>query len=146
VSTDTVPPTLKMFIRHAERFGPECVAETAAAYLPPAEVGVLEAELALVGNRNGNRARARQRRSTPSLREQVLALRERGLVAAAIADTLNLSDRRVRELLNGSGHRENRAEKRLNQAEENAAKPEVHVLTCPTRIDGQIDIWEALSA
>jgi DNA-binding NarL/FixJ family response regulator len=41
----------------------------------------------------------RQRRSTPNVKAQVLELHSRGAVEAAIADTLNLSDRRVREII-----------------------------------------------
>ena len=41
----------------------------------------------------------RQRRTTDDLREQAMALRERGMVFAGIADALNVSDRRVKELL-----------------------------------------------
>jgi hypothetical protein len=37
--------------------------------------------------------------TTSSLRDQVKALAERGLLTAAIADTLNISDRRVTALL-----------------------------------------------
>jgi hypothetical protein len=37
----------------------------------------------------------RRRRTTPTLRAQVAALRRRGMVPSAIADTLNISDRRV---------------------------------------------------
>lgn len=41
----------------------------------------------------------RHRRTSAELRDEVLALHERGLIPAAIADVLNLSDRRVKALL-----------------------------------------------
>ena len=41
----------------------------------------------------------RQRRSTPNVKGQVLELHSRGVVTPAIADTLNLSDRRVKEII-----------------------------------------------
>lgn len=109
-------PTVRELVGHAERFGPDVVVETARDYLNGAELAVLDAELSLTGKRNGQPAGTRQRRTTGSLRDQVVALRDRGVVAAAIADTLNLSDRRVRELLNESGHLENGARKRNVQA------------------------------
>ena len=40
-----------------------------------------------------------RRRTTVPLRRQVAELRERGLVPTAIADVLNLSDRRVKSIL-----------------------------------------------
>jgi hypothetical protein len=40
-----------------------------------------------------------QRRTGPTVKAQVLELHGRGLVPAAIADTLNMSDRRVAEIL-----------------------------------------------
>ncbi|MFL5916749.1 MAG: hypothetical protein ACJ752_14105 [Gaiellaceae bacterium] len=73
--------------KHAQRFGPDGVAEIAEAYGHSA----LAAELAEGGPRG--------RRTTPSMKEQVRALHARGLVPAAIADALNLSDSRVRRLL-----------------------------------------------
>jgi hypothetical protein len=48
---------------------------------------------------NGKPAGKRRRRTTVDLRDSVLALRDRGLIGAAIADTLNISDRRVTEIL-----------------------------------------------
>lgn len=41
----------------------------------------------------------RQRRSSVELAGQVLDLHERGVIVEAIADTLNVADRRVREIL-----------------------------------------------
>jgi hypothetical protein len=73
--------------RHAQKFGPDGVAEIADAYGHTA----LAAELAESGPRG--------RRTTTSMKEQVRALHDRGLVPGAIADALNLSDSRVRRLL-----------------------------------------------
>lgn len=39
------------------------------------------------------------RRTTPTLREDVMALHARGMVPSAIADVLNLKDRRVADIL-----------------------------------------------
>jgi hypothetical protein len=81
------PPTVEAFHRHAERFGPELVRDTAAAF------GIdLRA-------RNTAAKPKRQRRTGPSLKSQVLELRGRGIMPTAIADALNISDRRVREIL-----------------------------------------------
>jgi hypothetical protein len=107
-------PTLAQFRRHAELYGPACVVETARAFLSEAEVAELELELRSTGG-------PRQRRTTWALREQVEQLAKRGLVAAAIADTLAISDRRVREILGKSRTTENGARKRLAQAEKFAA-------------------------
>jgi hypothetical protein len=41
----------------------------------------------------------RRRRSTPNLKAQVLEFHARGAVAAAIADTLDVADRRVNEII-----------------------------------------------
>jgi hypothetical protein len=79
-------PTVQALQRHAQRFGPEGVNEIAEVY------GDLTAVPASVGPK-------RMRRTGLSLRSQVLALRDRGIVPSAIADTLNVSDRRVREIL-----------------------------------------------
>jgi hypothetical protein len=83
------PLAIEDLHRHAARFGPECVKETARVY------GGELRNLAVVPKS----AAKRQRRTTESLRMEILALRDRGVVPAAIADTLNLSDRRVAEIL-----------------------------------------------
>ncbi len=77
-------PTVAELEKHAARFGDDCVLETAEEY------GLV---VALAGSRS------RRRPTSDALREQVRALRERGLVPAAIADALQLSDVRVRRLL-----------------------------------------------
>jgi hypothetical protein len=90
----------------------------------------LPAEIALVRRKAGkpSAAASRQRRSTPALREQVVGLHERGLLPTVIADTLNVSDRRVRELLRAAGYRRNGHRKRLVQARVFAAKPVAEVI------------------
>jgi hypothetical protein len=90
--TDTLRPALADFVRHARRFGPECVVETARDYLIGGDLVELEADLVLL---DVGHAGKRRRRTTPTLRAQVAALRRRGMVPSAIADTLNISDRRV---------------------------------------------------
>lgn len=67
----------------------------------------------------------RQRRTTSELRGQVLELARRGLVAAAIADTLNLSDRRVREIMSQTP--ENGGRKPADRAKNFAAKADPQV-------------------
>jgi hypothetical protein len=57
-------PTLDQFITHARKFAPECVPETARAYLATAELAVLELEIIGVKTPNGKSARTRQRRTT----------------------------------------------------------------------------------
>ena len=98
-SVEIHPPTLDELRRHAQRFGIDCVIETARDYLTAAEVAELELDMA---SANGG---PRRRRTTTALREQVEALARRGLVRSAIADTLNISDRRVAAMLaTGSTH------------------------------------------
>jgi DNA-binding NarL/FixJ family response regulator len=110
-------PTLAEFVRHLERYGPELLLETAATFLSAQELLELELAVAGHGHRNGKPAGGkngkprlqRQRRTTPRLREQVLELHRRGLLPAAIADQLNLSDRRVAEIIADSRRPENDA-------------------------------------
>jgi hypothetical protein len=84
-----VIPSSEDYRRHSRRFGSECVAET-ARQLGSAVTPVPKS------------AAKRQWRMNSSVREQVLGLHRRGVVPAAIADTLNLSGRRVREILNAA--------------------------------------------
>jgi hypothetical protein len=44
-------------------------------------------------------AGGRRRPTTPTVREDVLTLHARGLLPAAIADVLNLADRRVKDII-----------------------------------------------
>jgi hypothetical protein len=81
-------PTATELHRHAERFGREGVDEIAAVY---------EIELnASTARQAGPRSK---RHTGPALREQVIELHGRGLLPTAIADVLNVSDRRVKEVL-----------------------------------------------
>jgi DNA-binding NarL/FixJ family response regulator len=86
--------TLEQFKRHATKFGPECVLETARGHLSERELAELELD--------AEPKRGRHRRTTRALESQVLELARRGLVRAAIADQLNIGDRRVREILANS--------------------------------------------
>jgi hypothetical protein len=81
------PPTVEQLRKHAERFGGELVRETAAAF-------GLDLDARVVAEKP-----KRQRRTGPTLKTQVLDLRERGIMPTAIADTLNISDRRVASIL-----------------------------------------------
>lgn len=101
-----VQPTLDQFRRHAQRFGPDCVIETARGLLPDPQVQDLALDL-------GELAGGKRRPTTPSMTEQVIDLADRGLVPAAIADALNISDRRVAEILAKRSTRRNGGRKRL---------------------------------
>lgn len=83
------PITEESLRRHAERFGPEGVREVALKS---------STKMSRVAA-NGPNAPKRRRRTTQDLVEQVTELHTRGLAATAIADTLNLGDRRVREII-----------------------------------------------
>lgn len=121
------------YIRHALLFGDECVVETVYRDTECEGAQRLRAQIALALKQAGKRTRPPKRRrpTTPGLRVQVLELRDRGLVVAAIADTLNISDRRVREILHGAGYRRNGHEKRLVQAEKNAETRQAQVARRP---------------
>jgi hypothetical protein len=82
----TLPVTAGSLRRHMKRFGVEGT-ETVAV-----EVGVTVAA----------RAPSRRRRTTEILVQEAAELRVRGLIPAAIADVLNISDRRCRALLSRS--------------------------------------------
>jgi hypothetical protein len=82
-----VAPTPEALLTHANRFGVEGVNETASVF------GV---EMGHVGDEEMPK---RHRRTGPTVRQQVLELHGRGAVVAAIADTLNIADRRVKDIL-----------------------------------------------
>jgi len=83
------PPSSEALHKHAARFGPEFVKETAGAF------GVPLAGVAAAPKSKDKR----QRRTTETVTAKVLNLHQRGVVAAAIADQLNISDRRVATIL-----------------------------------------------
>ena len=74
-------------MRHAERFGTEGVADVAREY---------EADMRRLKKEDKPKLR---RRTNDELRGQVLELVSRGVVKTAIADTLNISDRRIDAIL-----------------------------------------------
>jgi hypothetical protein len=84
-----VAPTSEALHRHATRFGLEFVKATAEAF------GIYLRNVAAVPKSTEKKTR----RTTETLRAKVLNLHERGVVPAAIADTLNVSDRRVAQIL-----------------------------------------------
>jgi hypothetical protein len=90
----------------------------------------LPAEIALARRKARKKATPQKRRrpTTAPMRTQVLELYERGLILAAIADTLNVSDRRVQEILRDAGYRRNGHGKRLVQAMKAAETPLVEVV------------------
>jgi hypothetical protein len=88
-------------IRHAAKFGPGCVAETAKQYGVDLKVRAPAADRP-----------KRQQRTTPKLREEFARLYfERRIALGAVADVLNISDRRaatLRKELEAEGwHRDN---------------------------------------
>jgi hypothetical protein len=87
----TWPVTENALRLHASRYGPEGVADVAATSLVASEAQAIAADT--------EHSKSRKRRTTRTLREQVVELRRRGLIPAAIADTLNVADRRVKEIL-----------------------------------------------
>jgi DNA invertase Pin-like site-specific DNA recombinase len=101
-----VSDSLNAFIRHARLYGAECVYETASSN------GFSERELALLrvaldaierNRKNGRYTTGHQRRRSPE--ETIRTVRllcDGGLVAAAIADKLGISDNYVRKCLRKS--------------------------------------------
>ena len=83
-------PTEEAFRKHRHSHGGEGIAEVAGSY--DLKAAAREAK------RLEPKAK-RNRRTNAELRAEVLALHERGLVPTAIADVLNLSDRRVKTLV-----------------------------------------------
>jgi len=81
-------PTHEALARHAKRYGRDCVSETALEY-------GLTASAAELAETTGSR----RRHTSMPMRKQALALQARGVIPAAIADTLNISDKRARQLL-----------------------------------------------
>ena len=83
-------PKVEKLHRHMERYGSECVAETAA---------VFGLDLSQAVKRAAKPKPSSQRRTTITLRQQVLDLKDRGVIPGGIANVLNISERRVRQLL-----------------------------------------------
>jgi hypothetical protein len=81
-------PSEDEFRTHRRRYGGEGIAEVAGCY---------EMKPAFKEAKRLERSEAkRNRRSSAELKAEVLELHGRGLVPAAIADVLNISDRRVK--------------------------------------------------
>lgn len=100
VMTTIVLPTLPALVRHVQKFGPECVLETASRYLDEDELVLLRVEI-------DSTSRRVRRRGPTEIAKAVHLLRSKGLGRAAIADKLRLPDRTVRRYLNGGGTVEN---------------------------------------
>jgi hypothetical protein len=105
-------PHLTKYIRHAEKFGVECVFETAQddGALSMRHLARLRLELdAIEADRKRGRftVGARRRRSSDETATAVLMLRDEGLVVAAIADKLGVTDRYVKRHLKEAGTRQN---------------------------------------
>ena len=82
-------PSAEGLHKHAQRFSPDGVSEIRDAY-----------QVTLLNMSPAPTSKApRTRRTTESMKTKVLNLHERGVVPAAIADTLNISDRRVSAIL-----------------------------------------------
>jgi hypothetical protein len=97
---------LAEYMRHAELFGVELVYETASGNgFSERELARLRVELDAIeaGRKRGRFTVGSRRRRTPEeTAEAVRMLRDEGLVIAAIADKLGISDRHVKRCLNGS--------------------------------------------
>ena len=85
------------------------------------QLTVFETETTQARAPKGRPVAKRQRRTSVELRAQVLGLRDRGLVPTAIADALNISDRRCREILSRLGNPENGGHNPSVQAAQDAA-------------------------
>jgi hypothetical protein len=87
IDVPSLPVSVDALRRHAERYGTDGV--KAVASVCGLDLNVRKvAELP-----------KRRRRTTGQLVEEARLLRDRGMVPGAIADVLNVSDRRVKELL-----------------------------------------------
>jgi hypothetical protein len=116
-------PTYDELLTHARKFGSECVYETATTYLARRELAMLRSELDELSSSSKRSRRpttSKHRRTDLDLIEQVIVLRDEGLVPAAIADKLNLGERRIRSILTTSQTARSPAPKCLNQAEDDA--------------------------
>ena len=80
---------LKICISMFSRFGPDGVSEIKDAY----QVTLRNVSAAPVSKA------PRRRHTSESMKTKVLNLHQRGVVPAAISDQLNISDRRVSEIL-----------------------------------------------
>jgi hypothetical protein len=88
-------PTVERLHKHAAKFDAEGVKEIADAY-------AIDFHL----KKTNPEAPKKARRTNDELRRQVVDLRARGLRTAVIADTLNVSDRRVQEIVRSAEMRE----------------------------------------
>jgi hypothetical protein len=117
-------PTYHELLTHARKFGVECVFETATTYLARRELALLRSELDELSSSSKRSRRpttSKHRRTNGDLIEQVIVLRDAGLLPAAIADKLNLGERRVRSILATSQSSRSPAPKWLNQAVDDAS-------------------------
>ena len=116
------PRRFESYVRHAVLFGDELIVETVFRDPECEAAQQLRAEIALALKQTGTKQprSSRRRPTTDALRVQVLQLHERGVVTTAIADALNISDRRVRELLRDAGYGRNRHRNPFDRAEKTA--------------------------
>jgi len=98
--------TLEGFVAHARTHGVDMVADTAALYLSEPDLVRLRVELDLIERgrkgRNGFNTGQRRRRSPEEIERAFDVLREDGLVPAAIADKLGLSEDALRRAVSRS--------------------------------------------
>ena len=80
-------PTAEELHKHVARFGSDGVAEIKDAYR------------VTLRNAAPTSKAPRRRHTSESMKAKVLNLRDRGVVPAQIADSLNISDRRVSDIL-----------------------------------------------
>jgi hypothetical protein len=112
------PVKLEQFIRHVEKFGPECVVETAIELglhqrdllRLRVECDAFEARREWVGKR--------RRRLAEDTEVMVRYLRAEGFVIGVIAEKLGISDAHVKRCL--------RLDQRVPDSQKNGSKPTIH--------------------
>ena len=92
ITERTSGPDLDALVRHADRFGPECVYEAGESILP-------HDDLVLRVHVDGLAGRRRGRRGRDEMIEAARLLRAEGKVVSVIADKLGVSDKTVRAYL-----------------------------------------------
>jgi len=95
VSMPTLPVTEENLLRHAKRYGLAGITEVAKAEgVNLSAKGGPDKDITVRTKRL-----KRRRRTDASVRHDVLELRRRGRMEAAIADVVNISQRRVKEII-----------------------------------------------
>jgi hypothetical protein len=103
IRTPTLHVTRAEFARHAERYETEAAEETARSFLDDGALGRLRVDLDVIEREKRSSAGysigKRRRRSSEETAAAVIQLSAEGLLPAAIADKLAISDKRVQAFL-----------------------------------------------